>query len=144
MLKQWAGCRAEPLISVPVSLLLHAEVGLSDPMYGEALRALRAEAGTELDNRVMLVLTFLVERLKGRQSRWATYINNLPEKYGATSDAPPSVTIERAACQPPAQLHAHLCVGRRCACAAVSSSSHRGLCCAQMTRHGGMSTMRSC
>ena len=92
MLKQWAGCHAERLISVPVSLLLHAEVGLSDPVYGEALRALRAEAGTELDNRVMLVLTLMLERLKGCQSRWATYINHLPEEYGATEIAPVSFT----------------------------------------------------
>ena len=83
-----AGRRAERLISVPVSMLLHAEVGLSDPMYGKALTALRAEVGTELDNRVMLVLTLLLERLKGSHSRWAAYINHLPVEYGAPAIAP--------------------------------------------------------
>ena len=83
-----AGCGdAEPVISVPASLLLHAEVGLSDPTYGGALRALRAETGPELDDRVVLVLTLLLERLKGRQSAWATYIAHLPVEYGAVAAA---------------------------------------------------------
>ena len=79
---------AERLISVPVSLLLHAEVGLNDPTYGRALSALRAEVGQELDSRVMLALTLLLERLKGCRSRWATYIAHLPAQYGAKAWLP--------------------------------------------------------
>ena len=74
---------AERLLSIPVSLLLHAEVGLSDPSFGAAFHALRAEAGADVDERFLLVLVVLVERLKGQQSRWAPYINHLPAEYGA-------------------------------------------------------------
>ena len=94
---QRAGHHAERLVSVPVSLLLHAEVGLSDPIYGNALTALRAEAGAELDNRVMLVLTLLLERLKGRHSWWAAYIDHLPEGYGAAAVASLLMTTTQAA-----------------------------------------------
>ena len=68
---------------MPVSLLLHADVGQSDPTYSAAFRALCAEAGPDLDERYLLVLVVLVERLRGRQSRWATYIRHLPTDYGA-------------------------------------------------------------
>jgi hypothetical protein len=76
---------AEHLLSIPVSLLLRADVGLSDSAYGAAFRALRAEVGADLDDRLLLVLVVLVERLKGHESRWATYISYLPTEYGAAS-----------------------------------------------------------
>lgn len=76
-------CTADVVFSLPAALLLHAGAALADAEYGPAFRALRHEAGGELDQRCLLVLALVLERCRGDTSAWAPYIAMLPEAYGA-------------------------------------------------------------
>jgi len=79
-----AGC----VLRVPQRLLLHEAVALADARFGGAFRALRAEAGPDLDARATLCLLLLLERALGPTSAWAPYIDVLPDTYGAPRRGP--------------------------------------------------------
>lgn len=67
-----------PVATIPLNLALTAESARQDPelgsVYGELL-----EIGA-LDERSVVIVMLLVEKLKGQGSRWAPYINLLSEK----------------------------------------------------------------
>mmetsp|Transcript_13165 Transcript_13165/g.28231 ORF Transcript_13165/g.28231 Transcript_13165/m.28231 type:complete len:1436 (-) Transcript_13165:969-5276(-) len=69
------------LISIPQSILLHAEVALNDSQYGEAFRRLKDEMASQADQRHLLCLLLLLEKCRDSASNWAPYMHILPKKY---------------------------------------------------------------
>ncbi|KAK9916904.1 hypothetical protein WJX75_008596 [Coccomyxa subellipsoidea] len=75
------GSRSAALFNIPQHLLLHEGQAWTDRHYGRAFQQLKEEVGDALDRRWTLCLLLLIERARGVHSKWATYINVLPESY---------------------------------------------------------------
>lgn len=69
---------------IPQHLLLHAGLCCHDCTFGQAISELKAEVGVEMDDRHLLCLLLIIERAKGTNSKWHSYISYLPQTYGAS------------------------------------------------------------
>lgn len=74
-------CSARSCVLTPISL--HMQSGHREGAH--PCGCMQAEAGAALDHRWMLCLLLILERARGRTSKWAPYISILPTAYGAGS-----------------------------------------------------------
>jgi hypothetical protein len=74
---------ADCFLRIPQHLLLEASLAVS-PKYNLQpvfYALIESDTASEIDERTLLVLTLLLERAKGASSKWAPYIDILPQTY---------------------------------------------------------------
>ncbi|BDA40695.1 probable actin-histidine N-methyltransferase at N-terminal half [Coccomyxa sp. Obi] len=69
------------LFDIPQHLLLHEGLAWDHSVYGSAFKLLKEEVGDALDRRWTLCLLLLIEKARGKASKWASYIEVLPRQY---------------------------------------------------------------
>lgn len=71
-------------MAIPQQLVMKADLAaLAEYDLQPVFSQLKSQTDCAFDERAVLVLLLLIERAKGSASKWATYINSLPQEYGA-------------------------------------------------------------
>ncbi|KAG6547420.1 hypothetical protein Mapa_010868 [Marchantia paleacea] len=66
------------VFTVPFSILMHMDAAFDDKTFGEVYKKLSAAGASE---RIVLTLFVAVEKAKGENSFWFTYLSSLPETF---------------------------------------------------------------
>lgn len=70
----------ELIFRCPLHLTMRASDALKEPFIGKALRTARAQPGSMLDDRSLVMLLLIRSRTLGAESPWAAYISSLPDE----------------------------------------------------------------
>ncbi|BBM97870.1 hypothetical protein MPTK1_1g09030 [Marchantia polymorpha subsp. ruderalis] len=66
------------VFTVPFSILMHMDAAFDDKTFGEVYKKLSAAGASE---RIVLTLFVAVEKAKGENSFWFTYLSSLPQTF---------------------------------------------------------------